>query len=175
MRVTVIVAAVVAILGSAVAVTLGQGKPASTQSMKGVWRAVSTVRVGADPRSNLDRQPGILIYTDSHYCLLVQDNIVSEAQRRPVPPPKDPNNLTSAEKIALYEQWRPLGAQCGRYTVKGNTYTHHPIIAKAPPAKGTTYPDANPVEFKLEGNTLLQMNRAADGKTVTTRTYARLE
>jgi hypothetical protein len=176
MRAFLVATAIIGVVSAAASIGLTQGKPAPNGSMKGVWQGTTSVRTGADPMSNMNRQPNILIYTDTHYCQVAQDGgPAALPPRKPLAPPKDPNKLTDAEKLARYEQWAPLGVQCGRYTVKGNTYVHHPIIQKAPPEKGTTYPDQNPVEFRVEGNTLVQFVKTADGKSENRRTYTRLE
>ena len=95
-------------------------------------------------------QPGLIIFTRSHYSQLV---VRGNKPRAAVAPPKDPRNLTDAEKIALYEQWRLVIANAGTYEVKGSTLFIRGIVAKgvAPMTRET------PVEvtFKLEGpNTL---------------------
>jgi hypothetical protein len=183
MQKTLMSVAVVGIVVAAASVGFSQTKP-STASIKGVWQGVSTVVTGPNAASNPKRQPNMVIYTEKHFCQIAQDGAAPQPPRKPIPPPKDAAKLTDSEKIALYELWRPLGLQCGTYTVKGNTYTQQPIITKAPPEKGTTYPENVPNEFRnvpnefrLEGNnnTLVQIGRSADGKTVTTRTYTRLE
>jgi hypothetical protein len=172
-----LVTAAIGVVWASVSIGSAQEKPPANASMKGVWRGTTSVRTGADPQSNLNRQPNILIYTETHYCQVAQDGgVAALPSRKPVAAPKDPNKLTDAEKIARYEQWAPLGVQCGRYTVKGNSYIHHPVVQKAPPETGTTYPDQNPVEFRLEGNnTLVQFAKTADGKSENRRTYTRLE
>ena len=73
--------------------------------------------------------------------------------RAAVEPPKDPQNLTDAEKIALYEQWRQFVANSGTYEIKGATITRRPIVAKNVAVMTSGTPNIQ--EFKLEGaNTL---------------------
>ena len=90
--------------------------------------------------------------------------------RQPVAPPKDPNKLTDAEKLALYELWEPLGAQAGTYEVTGNTVVDHPILEKAVPPRSRTYT----LEFKGK-DTMVQSSKSDEGKRELRRTYTRLE
>jgi hypothetical protein len=95
-------------------------------------------------------QPGLIIFTRNHYSQLV---VRGNKPRAAVAPPKDPRNLTDAEKIALFEQWRVVIANAGTYEVKGSTLFIRGIVAKnvAP----TTRETAVQVTFTLEGpNTL---------------------
>ena len=90
--------------------------------------------------------------------------------RQPVAPPKDPNKLTDAEKLALYELWAPLGAQAGTYEVTGSTVVDRSILEKNVPPGSRTYT----LEFKSK-NTMVQSAKSADGKSEVRRTYTRLE
>ena len=62
------------------------------------------------------------------------------------------------------------------YEIKGATLIRRVLVSKASPAPGAkTYEDAVR-ELKFEGNDkMLQIAKSPDGKTVTTRTYTRLE
>ena len=76
----------------------------------------------------------------------------------------DAAKLTDAEKIARYEAWRALTANAGTYEVTGSTLTMTPTVAKNPGIMGK--PGA-PREFKLNGNTLTLIQKAADGQSDT--------
>ena len=173
MRAFVVALAVVGIVASASQVAFSQAKPAAVPSIEGVWRTTSVVTTGANASSDLNPPANILIFTKRHFSLVVLNN----PRERPAPPaPKDPNKLTDAEKIARYEDWRPFNALSGTYEIKGTTVIRHSLVEKGSPAPGrTTYEDAAR-ELRFEGNDkMVQITKAADGKSVTTRTYTRIE
>jgi hypothetical protein len=63
-------------------------------------------------------QPSLAIFTRGYYSAVV---VTGTQPRAAVAPPKDPQNLTDAEKIARYEQWGPFIAIAGTYEIKGST------------------------------------------------------
>jgi hypothetical protein len=128
---------------------------AQTKSpVEGVWKIVELVMPGRNPSEKgvtvTDPQPGLMIFTKGYYSQVI---VMSEQPRAAVEIPKDAQNLTEAEKIARYEQWRPFGAASGAYEVKGTTLIRRAMVAKnvAVMTRGTP----TIWEFKLEGpNTL---------------------
>ena len=138
---------------------------ASAQSLEGVWRRTEGVTEGgpnAGTISGSDMQPGLLIYTQDHYSVVVLNG--TEAR------PLIPQNPTDADLVAT---WGPLAAQSGTYEVNGSTITYHRVVAKAAanmlPANATFSR-----EFRIDGNTLQTSGTNADG-SVTTFTYRRVE
>lgn len=101
---------------------------AKTQ-VEGVWK-VAEVQV--PPKNPAEKATAItnpraslIILTKGYYSFL------AEREKRPdFAPAKDPANLTDAEKIARYEQWRFFSANSGTYEVKGSMLQAHPIVAK---------------------------------------------
>jgi hypothetical protein len=170
MRTFLVATAIVAATASVAKVVFTQAEPTPSSLIVGVWRATSAVRVGTGASANPNRQPNVFVYTKNHYAFLSQDGALPEPVRQPVPAPKDPNKLTDAEKLALYELWEPLGAQAGTYEVTGNTVVDHPILEKAVPPRSRTYR----LEFKGK-DTMVQSAKSADGKSEVRRTYTRLE
>lgn len=169
MRAFLIAVAVIGIVASAENVGLGQGKP----SIQGVWRTTSVVTTGANPTTDTDIPASLLIFTRNHYSVVEMNN----ARQFPSPaPPKVAGKLTDAEKLARYEDWLPVVAISGTYEIKGTTLIRRPLVNKGSPAPGEkTYPE-NTRELKFEGNDkMLQINKSADGKSMTTRTFMRLE
>ena len=127
--------------------------------LEGVWRIVESTTTGADPSTNSNPEPNLIIFTKGHYSFL---SVNSEGPRPQFAPPKDPNKLTDAEKIARYEQWSPFSANAGTYEVKGTTLTRRPLVAKNEGVM--TRNSSFESEFKLEGNTLSLTTRSVPGQ-----------
>jgi hypothetical protein len=85
--------------------------------------------------------------------------------------------LTDAEKLAQREAWAPFTSQSGTYEIKGTSVVHQPIITKAPAPAGGYAGNvfAGFQSVKIEGNTMIRTATSADGKSVTTTTFRRLE
>jgi hypothetical protein len=152
--------------------------------IEGVWKGTSVVATGVNAASNPNRQPSIFIYKSGYYTVVRQDaGPVPLPTRAVLPVPKDPNRLTNAEKLARYEHWAPVAGAAGRYEVKGTTLYHYDLVNKNQTAEmlarnktgnlGTVAPNSE-LAFS-NGNTMVQMTTSTDGKTVTRRTYTRLE
>ena len=134
------------------------GGPAAQDQKKatveGVWKVAEVVAPGTPAAEKAATatgpQPGLLIFTKGYYSV----TLVRGQQARPaVEPPKDPQNLTDAEKLARYEQWQPFTANAGTYEIKGTTITRRPMVAKSVDVMTSTTPVT--AEFKLDGpNTL---------------------
>ena len=162
-----------------------EARPPAAPSIAGVWTSTSYVATGANPVANPKRLPNIVIYTKEHFSSVTQDSDTRPTlPPRPVlAPPKDANKLTDVEKLARYDHWALIGAAAGRYQVKGTTFYQYPLVSKNHTAAiisrnqtgelGTIAPNS---EIKFEGtDTMVQIATSPDGKTVTRRTYKRLE
>jgi len=144
---------------STLLVSLGAAGSATAQDQKkttveGVWKIAEVVLPGATPADKAttltNLQPGLLIFTKGYYSATV---VRSQQARPAVEPPKDPQNLPDAEKIARFEQWQPFTANAGTYEVKGSTIIRRAIVAKSVDVMTSSTPIT--AEFKLEGpNTL---------------------
>jgi hypothetical protein len=153
--------------------------------IEGVWKQTSVVDTAVNASKPNTPQPNMYIYTNGYYSILTQDGGAVPTPTRPVlAPPKDPNNLTDAEKLARYEHWSPGVAQAGRYEVKGSTLFQYALIAKSQSADiiersktGTlgTAPPNSELVFSNGNNTMVRIVKSADGKSETRRTYTRLE
>ncbi|HVH26077.1 MAG TPA: hypothetical protein VM818_04935 [Vicinamibacterales bacterium] len=164
---------VMAIVTAVTSVALSQGKPSAAATIQGVWKTTSAITTGANPTTDTDIPASIVIYTRNHFSIVEMNN----GRQQPAPaPPKDPAKLTDAEKLARYEDWLAVTANSGTYEIKGTTLIRRQLVAKGSPAAGQkTYEDAVR-ELRFEGNDkMFQTVKAADGKSVTTRTYVRLE
>ena len=165
---------------------LDQPRAAGTKPhpIEGVWKATSSVVTGANASSNPNRQPSIYIYVNGYFSIVSQDGAATLPPRPVLAPPRDPAKLTNAEKLARYEHWAPGVAQAGRYEVKGTTLSQYGFVAKNQSADiiernktrnlGKVDPNSELV-FSNGNNTMVQINKAADGKSEARRTYTRLE
>lgn len=128
---------------------VGVQDPKKTQ-LEGAWKVAEVLppATSANPKPTpvTSPQPGLLIFTKGYYSGM---SVTALQPRTATAPPKDPTNLTDAEKIARYEQWAPFIANAGTYEVKGSTLTLRPMVAKNP--NMMTGESTVTWELKLEG------------------------
>jgi hypothetical protein len=143
---------------------------AQSPSLQGAWRVTQIVVTGANAASNRSPQPGLYVFTRQHYSIMT---VNGTEPRKNFEAARDAAKLTDAEKIARYEAWNPFTANAGTYTVKGNVLTTKAMVAKNPAVMGTE----GTREFRIEGNTLTLIQRAAAGQPAaeTTTTLTRIE
>jgi hypothetical protein len=172
-------AAAIGIVTLAATEVLPQVNRTANPSIEGVWLGTSTIVTGPGGQSIPKRQPNIFIYTRKYYSQLA---VAGDAPRPVLPPAKDPNALTNAEKLARYEHWLPLGpVSAGTYEVKGGKLFQYGVIGRDQSAEAVARNAGKPApapvgqDVKVEGNTLIVTGTSADGKTITRRTYTRLE
>ena len=130
---------------------------AQTKSpLEGVWKIVEELAPSTNPADKgatttySNPQPGLIIFTRGHYSAVI---VTSPEPRAAVAPAKNPQSLTDAEKIALYEQCKGFRANSGTYEIKGSTLSIRPIVAKSVEVMTRQTPIT--WEFKLESpNTL---------------------
>jgi len=94
---------------------------------EGVWRMSEEILPGANAATTLDPQSSLIIFTRGYYTEVF---VMRGQPRVPAPAPRDPQNLTDAEKIARYEQWRPFASNSGSYEIKGSTLIRSVIVSK---------------------------------------------
>ncbi len=132
---------------STASIALSQAK----SPIEGVWKITQWIERG-DTINN--PQPSLFIFTSGYYSVAMlmsprTDSIRSDMGRE----------VTDAEKIGLYEQWKWFVGISGSYEVKESTVVMHSIVAK------TTW-DMNRQtlpEFKLEGSNTLWLIPTATG------------
>jgi hypothetical protein len=145
----------------------------SSPSLQGAWRVSSIVVTGANATTNNSPQPGLYIFTGRHYSIMT---VNGAAPRKDFGTAQNAAQLTDAEKLARYEAWNPFTANSGTYTVKGNMLTTRPLVAKNPAVMSATA-QGQTREFRIEGNTLILVQRAAAGQPAseTTTRLTRVE
>ncbi|HVH28753.1 MAG TPA: hypothetical protein VM818_18445 [Vicinamibacterales bacterium] len=182
MRACLVAVAVVGLVAAAANVGFSQAKPAAPPSIEGVWRTTSVIATGPNAGNNIpDRPFNINIWTKKYYSRFLYDG----PPRLVLAPPKDPNNLNTAEKLARYEHWRQFVAVAGAYEVRGGKWFQYALVDKNQGAEliarnktGNLTLATTPVlgqDITFEGNALVLIQTTADGKTVTRRRYTRLD
>jgi Lipocalin-like domain len=141
--------------------------------LEGVWKVTEVVPPASNPNEKptplTSPQPGLLIFTKGYYSGM---SVMGNQPRTAAAPAKDPQNLTDAEKIARYDQWRPFIANGGTYEVKGSTLTMRAMVAKNPDVMDTTIT----WELKVEGANAFWLIPPADRATTSSRVkFTRLE
>ena len=128
--------------------------------VEGVWKIAERIVPGTHPLAKgvtitNTNPPSLIIFTRSYYS---QVYLGSAESRALVARAKDPQNLTDAEKIVRFEQWKPLFANAGTYEIKGSTLSIRPIVAK----NANQMNGSHAVEFKLETPNTLWLIPIAD-------------
>jgi hypothetical protein len=145
---------------------------AQTKSpVEGVWKIAEVIPASSSttekPTPITNPQPALLIFTKGYYSVAA----VTGRDARSAVEAKDPKNLTDAEKLAFYEQWKAFAANSGTYEIKGSTLIRRPSVAKN--VNVMTSQEPVTVEFKMEGpNTLWMLPSGAspnDARTKWTR------
>ncbi|HKT81363.1 MAG TPA: hypothetical protein VJP86_14155 [Vicinamibacterales bacterium] len=126
----------------------------TTAPLLGVWKITEVV---FPDRSNGNPQPSLIVFTRGYYSRV---SLEGRAPRSLVERPKDPQNPTAEEKIALYEHWRPLTASAGTYAVRGSTLILESLVAKN--AAVMDRAAATNWEIKVEGSDVLWLIPSAD-------------
>jgi hypothetical protein len=178
----IIVVAAAALLPAATSVGFGQTSPVAPL-IQGVWVGTSAEATGANPSNNPKRLPNILIYTKGYYSIITQDGTSPVPPRTILAPPRDPNRLTDAEKLARYEHWAPLGTvSAGRYFLKGTTLYQYVLVGKNESAESEANNKSDMAipgpthEVQFEGNnTMIQIQKSSDGKSEALLIFRRLE
>jgi hypothetical protein len=150
---------------------------AQTKSpLEGVWKIVEEVEPSTNSAdkgatiTHTNPQPGLLIFTKGYYSFVI---VTAPEPRAKVAPPKDPRNLTDAEKIAWYEQWKPFSANSGTYEIKELKLSIRPIVAKGVDLMNRQTPIT--WELKIEGPNTLWLIPIGQSPTQPRVKLARLE
>lgn len=150
---------------------------AQTKSpVEGVWKIVEVVAPSTSPaekdatRTTSNPQPGLIIFTRGYYSQIA---VTGDQPRAAVEPAKDPQNMTDAEKIARFDQWRPFTANAGTYEIKGTTLSMRAMVAKSVQVMTSQTPLE--MTFKMEGANTLWLTPPAGSGLPTKLKLTRLE
>jgi hypothetical protein len=134
-------------LSLALCLLFASGGFAQTKSpVEGVWKITEWIESG---KTNTNPQPGLIIFTKDYYSVAMLMG----------PPRTDsiPNNMgrdvSDAEKIGLYEQWKWFVGMSGSYEVKESRVVLRPLVAKT--TWDMSKPNPQGSEFRLEGSNTL--------------------
>lgn len=146
------------------------GAPHGVNSFDGVWKITKYVRTGADPLTDTQPQPSLLVFSRGYYAI-VRDN--GHKPRHASPSPTNPDQPTDQEKIAKYDEWAPIAASAGTYEVKGHTLITHNLIAKQ--VKGVDLTEQADFDFG-DPNTFIVRAKSDPGtpQSLTEITYSRV-
>jgi hypothetical protein len=140
--------AVVMLVGVGQIVGMAQSKTAS--SVMGVWRVAEITRTGPEARKNTSPQPGLFIFTGSHYAI---EFVTSDAPRLEVPAEKPTD-----KQIA--DAWGPFTANAGTYTLTANELKNTVMVAKNPNVMKTG--GFQVFTVKMEGKNTLWLTQKAN-------------
>ena len=108
------------------------------QTLEGVWKVTEIVVSGAGAYSVSAAQPGVFIFTKSHYSWMWVPGTTPRTLFKTQAP-------TSEEKLAAFDS---LAASSGTYELNGSMATFRPIVAKGP---NTVFIHE---QFAIDGDTL---------------------
>ena len=117
--------------------------------LEGAWRVAEIVVTGAGASNTPNPQPGLLIFTRTHYSFMW----VPGNQPRTLFKAEDPTN---DEKIMAFDSF--VG-NTGTYEVSGPTLTTRPTVARFPNCMGGAFLR---YQFHVQGNTLSVTQKSAD-------------
>lgn len=123
---------------------LAQGS--SRQTLEGVWKVSEIVITGAGAYAVAAPQPGVFIFTKSHFSWMWVPGTQPRALFKALVP-------TTEEKLAAFDS---LSASSGTYELNGSTATFRPIVAKGP---NNVFVDE---QFLIEGDTLTLTWKSTD-------------
>ena len=122
---------------------------AAKQSIEGVWKVSEIVVTGAGASTISSPQPGLFIFTRSHYSIMY----VPGGKPRTL---KKAEAATTDEKVAAFDSFL---ANAGAYELAGSTLTIRPIVARDPNYMVGGF---NKYQFRIDGNTLTLTNKSTD-------------
>ena len=122
---------------------------AAKQSIEGVWRVSEIVVTGAGASTISSPQPGLFIFTRSHYSIMYIPGSKPRALKKA-------EAATTVEKIAAFDSFL---ANAGAYELAGSTLTIRPIVARDPNYMVGGF---NKYEVRIDGKTLTLTNKSTD-------------
>lgn len=118
----------------------------SRPTLEGVWKPTEIVVTGAGAYAVAAPQPGVFIFTKTHYSWMWVPGGKPRVLFKAVTP-------TNEEKLSAFDS---LAASSGTYELNGSTATFRPTVAKGP---NTVSIDEH---FHIEGDTLTLTWKSTD-------------
>lgn len=129
--------------------TMLTAQSGSRGPLEGAWKVAEIVVTGADASNTQNPQPGLFVFTRTHYSLMW----VPGNQPRTLFKAEDPTN---EEKVMAFDSFV---SNTGTYELSGTTLTIRPMVARFPNCMGGAFMK---YQFRVEGNTLSLTQKAAD-------------
>lgn len=129
--------------------TVVSAQSSTKKPIEGAWKVTEIVVTGAEASNVPNPQPGLFIFTKTHYSVMW----VPGNQSRSLFKGEDP---TDQEKIAAYDSFV---ANSGTYEVAGATITLHPMVARSPNFMAG---GVSKSQMRIEGTTLWLTQKNTD-------------
>jgi hypothetical protein len=151
------IASLTAAVGSLAAILLASPTPGVAQDgtpVEGAW--VVTSWVSPDGTTNDEPQPGLFVFTKTHYTMMFALGVESRARY-------EGEQLTDAEMVTAYGTFV---ANSGRYEVSGNELTTRAYVAKDPNYMGDWPENVQTYTFEIDEEGMLHLTFGADFGTL---------
>jgi hypothetical protein len=122
---------------------------AARTPLEGVWKVTEIVISGAGAYATTAPQPGLMIFTKSHYSWMWVPGTTPRVLFKSQTP-------TSEEKVAAFDS---VVASSGTYELNGATATFRPIVNRGPNMVSIDE------QFQVEGDTLTLTWKSSDTRT----------
>ena len=145
-------------LGILAAVLLASPTPGVGQEgtpVEGAW--VVTSWTSPDGDTNAEPQPGLFVFTKTHYSIMFVPGSEARAQYTG-------EQMTDADMLAAYTT---VTANSGRYEVSGNELTTRAYVAKNPNYMGGWPENAATYTFEIDGEGMLHLTWGSDAGPAT--------
>ena len=136
---------------------VGGGIAQAETPLQGAWLVTSFT--DGDGNTNDSPQPGLYIFTTTHYSIMIARGSEPRAQF-------EGDEMTDAEKVVAYDSFV---ANAGRYEVEGNKFMTRAGVAKNPNYMASRWDNERTFEFERDGDTLTIKSTGPGRGTTTLR------
>ena len=140
----------VGILAAALLAYATPGAAQESTPVEGAWVVTSWTSPNGD--TNAESQPGLFVFTKTHYSIMFVNTPEPRAQYTG-------EQMTDADRIAAYPTFT---ANSGRYEVSGNELTTRAFVAKDPNYMGAWPENAVTYTFEIDAEGMLHLTWGSD-------------
>ena len=133
----------IATVFAGLALVFGLSAANADERLEGGWIVASWENLRGEAVE--DSQPGMFIFTGSHYAIMYTNTAEPRAETSAEP------GMTDAQKSAAYDSFT---ANAGGYVVDGNTFTAYAYVAKSANYMGGFPENGAEFEFERDGDNL---------------------